>query len=370
MFRRRMLCALLLAALVLTGLPAGALAAKKASIKFPVKMGLVLEGQTVKLSPKLSRVKRSALQWSSSDESVATVSSGTLVALKAGLAVVTAAGGGAKARCGVVVLPAQISVAVGETLSLPCGGAESYRLKNKAVASVSKKGVVKGKKPGRTQLTVKYGKQSVKLALTVTAAETGGEAKPQSAAAALDCANATSQIVLVEHTGGSEAELSVHEKRDGAWTELYRCAAYVGKKGIGKQKEGDKKTPAGTYNLTTPFGIKADPGAKMDYTQVTKYHYWCGDSSSAYYNQLVDERIADRKHTSSDEYLINYKGVYNYCLFIDYNAAGEAHKGSCIFLHCTGKNKYTAGCVAIPEAAMKKIICWADAGAKIVIRDP
>jgi L,D-peptidoglycan transpeptidase YkuD (ErfK/YbiS/YcfS/YnhG family) len=55
-------------------------------------------------------------------------------------------------------------------------------------------------------------------------------------------------------------------------------------------------------------------------------------------------------------------------MFIDYNAEGTPNKGSCIFLHCTGKNKYTAGCVAIPEKMMKQIICWAREGTKIVIR--
>ena len=82
----------------------------------------------------------------------------------------------------------------------------------------------------------------------------------------------------------------------------------------------------------------------------------------------MDEREVSRKHKSSDEYLIKYKGAYNYCMFIDYNAEGTPNKGSCIFLHCTGKNKYTAGCVAIPEKMMKQIICWAREGTKIVIR--
>ena len=56
-------------------------------------------------------------------------------------------------------------------------------------------------------------------------------------------------------------------------------------------------------------------------------------------------------------------------MFIDYNAGGVPNKGSCIFLHCTGKNKYTGGSVAVPEATMKKIIQWAKPGAKIVVRE-
>lgn len=365
MFKRMVALAMALA--ILAALPAGALAAKKASIKFPAKLGLMLEGSQVTLKPKLKNVKLDALTFASSDEAVLTLAGNVATALSPGRAVVTATGGGATAKLGVVVLPKAIELGVGEKLTLPRGGGESYKVKNKKVATVSKKGVVKGVKAGATKLTVKYGGQKVVVPVTVTAA---AQAPQQgSAAASLEAASQTDQIVLVDYTGGSKAVLSLHEKVDGVWTEVLSCNAYVGKNGIGKTKEGDKKTPAGTYNLTTPFGIKADPGAQMPYTKVTKYHYWCGDSSSEYYNKLVDERKVDRKHTSSDEYLIKYKGVYNYCLFIDYNAEGTPHKGSCIFLHCTGSNKYTAGCVAVPEKTMKKIVQWARAGAKIVIRE-
>ena len=360
---KRKILALLLVAAVLLALPVTAMAASKATIKFPVKVGLMIEGEAATLKPTLKRVKLSNLTWTSSDEAVLALAGNVAQALKPGKAMVTASGGGATAKLGVVVLPASVTVAVGDKVSLPRGGVEAYRSKDKKVATVSKKGVVKGIGVGTTKLVVTYGKQKKVIPVTVV------EEIPQgSAAAELDCANETDQIVLVDYTGGSKAVLSVHEKQDGVWTELASCDAYVGKKGIGKTKEGDKKTPTGTYNLTAPFGIKDDPGAQMAYLKVTKYHYWCGDSSSKYYNQLVDEREVSRKHKSSDEYLIKYKGAYNYCMFIDYNAEGTPNKGSCIFLHCTGKNKYTAGCVAIPEKMMKQIICWAREGTKIVIR--
>ncbi|MBR1822247.1 MAG: L,D-transpeptidase family protein [Clostridia bacterium] len=359
--KKRIFCIVLIAALMLA-LPVNALAAKKASIKFPVKMGLMLEDASVTLSPKLKHVRGDALTWESSDETVAQIWGGKLTALKAGKTVVTATGGGAKASCGVVVLPKAVSVGVGERFSLPRGGVEQYAVKDKEIAAISKKGVVTGVAAGETQLLVRYGKQKLVLDVTVTdGADAGDDPLP-------GVGDAT-QAVLVEYTGNSRATLTLHEKKNGVWQRLYECAAYVGENGIGKTRVGDKKTPAGVYNLTTPFGIKADPGAAMGYTQVTKYHYWCGDSSSKYYNQLVDERSADRKHTASDEYLINYKGVYNYCMFIDYNAAGEPGKGSCIFLHCAGSKKSTSGCVAIPETAMAKLIQWARPGVKIIIRN-
>ena len=356
----------LLMVLMLLALPAGASAAGKASIKFPVKVGLMVEGASVTLKPKLKNIQPENVSWTSSDEGVLTLSGNAAQALKPGRAVITASGSGATARCGVVVLPTSVTLAAGEQYTLPRGGVEKYRIEHGAIAAVSQQGVLLGGQPGQTRLMVRCGRQRKIINVVVT----GTAPQPQqgSAAAGLDCASATDQIVLVEYTGGSAAELTVHEKQGGVWKQLFACDAYVGRNGIGKTVEGDKKTPTGTYNLTTPFGIKEDPGAGMAYTQVTKYHYWCGDSNSPYYNRLVDERQTDRKHTNSDEYLINYKGVYNYCLFIDYNAEGTPHRGSCIFLHCTGKNKYTAGCVAVPESAMKQIIRWARDGAKIVIR--
>lgn len=361
MLKKRILTALLLAALLLA-LPMGALAKKaKPAIRFPAKMGLMLEGDEVTLTPKLKRLTADELVWESSDETVLQVWGGRLTASKAGRAVVTASGGGAKARCGVVVLPKSLTLAVGEKATLPRGGAEKYAMADKRVATVTKKGVVTARRAGQTQLKVSYGRQKVVIDVTVSAEQ-------QNDTLSLGDVGDATQVALVEYTGGSNAMLTLYEKRDGAWQAVHSCGAYVGKNGIDKAVEGDKRTPTGVYNLTTPFGIKDDPGAQMPYTKLTKYHYWCGDSSSPYYNRLMDERTTDRKHTSADEYLIDYKGVYNYCLFIDYNAAGVAGKGSCIFLHCTGSNKYTAGCVAIPEKDMVKVLQWARSGAKIVIR--
>ena len=181
----------------------------------------------------------------------------------------------------------------------------------------------------------------------------------------ISAADSAEQIVLVSYQGGSSATLSVHEKKDGFWKQLWSTSAAVGRNGINKTREGDKRTPTGTFNLTTPFGILSDPGANMPYLKVTNQHYWCDDSSSPYYNKLVNVSITGRV---SGEHLISYSPNYNYCMFIDYNAEGEPGKGSCIFLHCFGSNSYTAGCVAISQSRMIDIIRWARPGVKIIIR--
>ena len=355
--------------LTLMLLPALAQAASKPSIKFSYKVGMLYVGEEYTLKPRLKRTTADQLQWASSNRAIVDVDAGKLTGVRMGIAAVKAEAGGSSAVCGVVVLEKELSLEKGSTLQLPYQKSLKYATSNKKVAAVSKKGLVAGVGVGSAKITVRYG--SVKKSVTITVGEKQPEpAAPenQSKADQLDCADSTRQIVLVEYQGGSSARVSFHQKVNGLWKELASVNGYVGKNGIGKTREGDKKTPTGTFNLTTPFGIQSDPGAKMPYTEVTKTMYWCGDSSSQYYNQFCDSKVNGRKATSSDEVLYRYKGVYDYCLFIDYNAQGTPGKGSCIFLHCMGSNKYTAGCVAIPKNAMKQVLRWAEAGCKIVIQ--
>lgn len=355
---------LLTAALMLACLT-GTASAEKAKISLGGKIGFMYEDASVTLKPKLKGLSAGELKWSSSDEDVAEVSGGVISSKRVGRCVVTVEGGGAKAQCGVVVLPKKVSLSVGETYSLPRGTVESYAVQHSSIARVSDEGVILGVKAGSTLVRVRYGKQTLYVQVEVTQKVQNAV---QSAAAELECAQNTDQIVLVEYRGGSKADISIHEKREGVWTQLYSGDAYVGKNGIGKTREGDQKTPSGTYNLSMAFGIKDDPGAKLPYTKVTRYHYWCGTSGSKYYNQLVDMRKVDRQCADSDEYLLSFGTAYNYCMFIDYNAQGEAGRGSCIFLHCKGSAQSTAGCIAVDEDVMKQIVCWAKSGAKIVIR--
>lgn len=366
--KKRILSLILMLSLLM--LPVNALAAK-ASIRMPVKIGMMYVGQSLTVKPKVSGVSHSSLKWQSSAASVVKAQDGgRLTARKEGLALVRASGKGAQATCGVVVLPKAISLKVGETYRLPSHSILDYVTANAKVASVNSAGVVKAVNAGATRVGVKYGKTGLAVNVTVSpsASQTPAPVVPQSKAAGLDCADETDQIVLVEYSGGSKATVSFHEKKNGVWTQLTSTYGYVGRNGIDKVREGDGKTPTGTFNLTTPFGIKADPGANMPYTKVTQYHYWCGTSGSEYYNQLVDTRKVNRSAKSTDEKLINYTGYYNYCLFIDYNARGEANKGSCIFLHCIGSKTSTAGCIAIPENIMKTAVQWVRPGAKIVIQ--
>lgn len=147
------------------------------------------------------------------------------------------------------------------------------------------------------------------------------------------------------------------------WEKVLSCDAYTGQNGIDKVKEGDRKTPTGVFTLTHAFGVEKDPGSKMDYIKLNKNHYWCGDRD--HYNQMID--IRDYPHNCRGEHLVNYTKQYAYAMAMNYNKSCTYGKGSAIFLHCTGYNAYTLGCVAVSKNNMKKILQTCGNNTKICI---
>ena len=184
----------------------------------------------------------------------------------------------------------------------------------------------------------------------------------------LKAAKDASQLAIVSGTHGSNARFSFHEKDDaGLWHEVVSCPAYIGKKGWGKSREGDMKTPQGVFTFTMAFGIQEDPGCPMGYVQVDGSHYWVGDSNSEHYNRFVSVNEHGNFSTKDSEHIIDYTTAYKYCLNISYNVDGIPGKGSAIFLHCQTKNHYTAGCVAIPEDDMKEVLRHVKPGCVVVM---
>jgi len=161
-------------------------------------------------------------------------------------------------------------------------------------------------------------------------------------------------VIFVRYEGNSKATLSMYGKYYGGWEKILECRAYVGKNGIGKEKKGDKKTPAGVYQVGEAFGIKDDPGSGVPYTKVTEYHYWSSAHDETY-NKLIDVRDLGVSKIKG-EHLIEYTNSYAYALDVGYNTELVYEKGESIFLHCFGKRKYTAGCIAVAEENMVTIL--------------
>ena len=169
----------------------------------------------------------------------------------------------------------------------------------------------------------------------------------------LPAAQNANQLFVVAQVGEkTTAWVSMHQKINGTWQEIMTTPGFIGKNGLGKTREGDAKTPVGTFHFTKAFGIATNPGCRLPYTQVDENIYWSGDVNYRY-NEMVDIREFPNLNKSDSEHIIDYNPHYIYCLNISYNEDGIAGKGSAIFLHCFGDRKpYTGGCVAIPESKM------------------
>lgn len=184
-------------------------------------------------------------------------------------------------------------------------------------------------------------------------------------------AKETNCLIVVDVTVGSNAVLTMHEKNaDGIWEQTLDEAAFIGKNGVAKTKEGDTKTPLGTFGFNKALGINDDPGCKMPYTKVNDSHYWDCDINSQRYNTLVS--TDDYKDFSLDdsEHIVDYPNAYKYILNTTYNEECIPNAGSAIFLHCYREQRtYTGGCISIPLDSMEYVMKHIDSDSKIIIRN-
>jgi len=128
----------------------------------------------------------------------------------------------------------------------------------------------------------------------------------------------------------------------------FRCC--IGKKGsTWNKKEGDKKTPKGTFKIENLY-FREDriikPTTLLKCIKIKKDMGWCDDVRfPKKYNKLikVEKKIKHEKLKRKD-----YK--YDLLIPIKYNFKNPtAGLGSCIFIHLTKDYRPTAGCIALKE---------------------
>ena len=128
----------------------------------------------------------------------------------------------------------------------------------------------------------------------------------------------------------------------------FKCC--IGKNGATRnKKEGDKKTPRGTYRIENLYyrkDRKKKPSTLLKCIEINNHMGWCNDIRfPKEYNKFVkiQKKIRHEKLRR-----IDYK--YDFLIPIKYNFNKPiSNKGSCIFIHLTKNYKPTAGCVALRE---------------------
>ena len=134
----------------------------------------------------------------------------------------------------------------------------------------------------------------------------------------------------------------------------YKLKCAVGKRGItSKKREGDKKTPKGSFKFVSLFyrkdRIKKIKSNLKKYV-IKKNMGWCDDPYSKYYNKLIRFPF---KFGAEKLYL--RKNIYDIILILNFNLNPVVkNKGSAIFLHISSKNYTpTNGCIAVSLKDMK-----------------
>ena len=117
------------------------------------------------------------------------------------------------------------------------------------------------------------------------------------------------------------ATVSMHQRdEDGNWKQILSTPGFVGKNGLCADEdhaEGCGQTPVGIYHFNKAFGIAADPGCAMEYTQVTPDTYWSGDMREGMHcNEMVSLEEYPDLDLENSEHIVDYDYEYQYCLNI------------------------------------------------------
>jgi L,D-peptidoglycan transpeptidase YkuD (ErfK/YbiS/YcfS/YnhG family) len=181
-------------------------------------------------------------------------------------------------------------------------------------------------------------------------------ARPVAAAAARQ---ADGQLVTVTAASyyATRAVLTAYRRVNGRWHRVFGpWTAWIGRNGMappGAKREGDGRTPSGTFGFGFFFGVDPDPGVHFPYRRVHAYDFWDDDPASPRYNLWVD---ANQASPGADPEPMDVS-AYDYGAVIAYNTARTPGLGSAIFLHIN-IGMPTAGCVTLPVGELLKILRW------------
>jgi L,D-peptidoglycan transpeptidase YkuD (ErfK/YbiS/YcfS/YnhG family) len=156
----------------------------------------------------------------------------------------------------------------------------------------------------------------------------------------------TTKAVVVRGDGATAttATIELYALGSDGWTRAGSWRGHLGASGwTDEHREGDLRTPAGTYTLSDAGGRLADPGTRLPYHHSTKF---VPSGSSVFGDSLA--------------------GSFDYVIAIDYNRRrgvspldsthplGDARGGG-IWLHVDHDGP-THGCVSVPREGMVALL--------------
>jgi L,D-peptidoglycan transpeptidase YkuD (ErfK/YbiS/YcfS/YnhG family) len=172
----------------------------------------------------------------------------------------------------------------------------------------------------------------------------------------------TTQVVVVRGDSRTSASATVdlYQRSGAGWVRAARWRGHNGAKGwTDDHREGDLRTPTGTYSLTDAGGREPDPGTALPYHRSPSF---VPSGDSVFGDSL--------------------EGSFDYVVAIDYNRrTGRSpldptrpngyDAGGGIWLHVDHGGP-THGCVSLPEQGMRQLLgaLRPDARPLVVMGDP
>jgi L,D-peptidoglycan transpeptidase YkuD (ErfK/YbiS/YcfS/YnhG family) len=178
--------------------------------------------------------------------------------------------------------------------------------------------------------------------------------------------NAT-QVVSVVGVGGSRAKMDLYQRTGAGWQPIAAgIPTHVGSAGMAPQaKSGYPATPMGVFTLPYAFGTAPNPGGGLKYVQVGPDHWWDGDDESPAFNTMQVCQKAQCPFSTAESENLDIP-QYKHAVVMGVNTARKPGNGAAFFFHTTDGGP-TAGCVAIDDDTLAKIIQWLLPGALIAI---
>ncbi|TDD66852.1 hypothetical protein E1293_38725 [Actinomadura darangshiensis] len=176
-------------------------------------------------------------------------------------------------------------------------------------------------------------------------------------------------FAVAEGYGTTEVTVTECAKKGRSWKTVLTTPGHVGRSGYaepGAKREGDGKSPTGSYSLTEAFG-EGDPGTRLPYRRLR-------ESGDCWGSTIGDERY-NRYYRGecqpADENLsqIMTDGAYRQAVVINYNRPPDSPvvqgDGSAIFMHI-GSGQ-TAGCVSMARPELESVMRTLRPGDRIMM---
>jgi len=164
--------------------------------------------------------------------------------------------------------------------------------------------------------------------------------------------------VTTSRYGAVHATVQAFARSGTGWVRVAGpWSAWIGRNGFARpdsKREGDGKTPTGSYRFSFFFGVANKPRVHYPWRHAAPYDYWDDDPASPRYNMWVDTRYHSAGRAPEP---LHVAPSYDDVAVIGYNTSRTPGRGSGIFLHVTHDSP-TSGCVALPRPEVLRLLSW------------